>query len=133
MTFLLDTDICIYILNESSPKLRAHLEAMEPKNIVVSALTEAELLYGALHSGNPKKNQERVKRFLPPFLTLPFDSDAAVQFAQIKELLVKKGRLIGAIDMLIAAIAKSHDLTIVTNNLRHFEEVPDLKVENWGS
>lgn len=131
MSYLLDTDICIYILNNESPELQNRFREKAGAAICVSTLTEAELYYGAIHSARPEKNKERVRALLDPLEIIPFDSESAHEFALIKETLVTKGTPIGAIDMLIAAIARAKDLTIVTNNLKHFGSVPGLSVENW--
>lgn len=131
MSYLLDTDICIYILNESPPKLKDHFLQHAGGPVYVSTLTEAELAYGALHSSRQKENAQRVDNFLEPFEKIPFDSDAARQFAKVKQELAKKGKPIGAIDMLIAAIALSRGLTLLTNNLKHFGQIPGLSLENW--
>lgn len=131
MSYLLDTDICIYILNGASSALEQQFREKAGTRICVSTLTEAELYYGALHSSRPEKNRERVRVLLDPLEMVSFDSEAAHQFAQIKETLVTKGKPIGAIDMLIAAIAKAKELTLVTNNVKHFKSIPGLTVENW--
>lgn len=131
MSYLLDTDICIYILNNKSPELQKRFQEKGGARICVSTLTEAELYYGAIHSAHPEKNRERVKDLLGPLEIIPFDSDAAREFASIKQTLTTKGKPIGAIDMLVAAIARAKSLTIVTNNLKHFESIPNLSVENW--
>ncbi len=131
MTYLLDTDICIYILNRPTPNLRSRFEKEPLSELGVSILTEAELYYGALHSSKPKNNRDRVESLLSPLTRLPFDSDAAGAFASIKENLAKRGKMIGAIDMLIAAVARSKNLTLITNNLKHFGEIQGLSIENW--
>ncbi len=132
MSYLLDTDICIYILNGGNPKLEKKFRSVAFERICVSTITQAELYYGALHSLRPQKNLDRIKEFLDPLEIIPFDSAAALAFAQIKESLVKKGNVAGSMDMLIAAVAKAHDFSIVTNNLKHFKPVPGIAVENWA-
>ncbi|MBI4209437.1 MAG: type II toxin-antitoxin system VapC family toxin [Deltaproteobacteria bacterium] len=131
MRYILDTDICIYILNDAAPQLRSYFEKWGPDQICISTLTEAELYYGALHSSKPKKNQEKIQKFVMPFPRIPFDSSAAFEFAAVKEELTRKGRPIGAVDMLIGAIAKAHGLILVSNNIKHFKLITGLKVENW--
>lgn len=131
MKFLLDTDICIYILNNAAPKLQWYFRKYGPARICLSTLSEAELYYGALHSSRPDTNRERVRKFVAPFLKLSFDSVAAQEFAVIKKQLVQKGCPIGSIDMLIAAIAKAHKLVLITNNLKHFKRIDGLKTANW--
>jgi tRNA(fMet)-specific endonuclease VapC len=131
MSYLLDTDICIYLLNEGSPALYEQFQKHARARICVSTITEAELYYGALHSQKSQQNRERVVLFLDPLETLPFDSQAAQEFAMIKEAFTKKGNPIGVMDMLIAAVAKAQGMSVVTNNQRHFTRVRGLKVENW--
>ncbi len=131
MRYLLDTDTCIYILNGPTPTLRARFEKEGAADLGISTLTEAELCYGALHSSKPEKNRERVEILTAPFVKLPFDSEAAAAFAPIKEDLMRRGKPIGVIDTLIAAIAKSRRLVLVTHNLKHFRQIPDLAVEDW--
>lgn len=131
MNYLLDTDICIYILNNKNPALEAKFKSHLTNKIAVSTLTEAELYYGALHSSRPIKNKERVKEFLEPLLKVPFDSEAALKFAEIKQALLSKGKPIGAIDMLIASIARTQEFALITNNVKHFKEISGLAVESW--
>lgn len=131
MSYLLDTDICIYILNGGNPKLQKRFMDQGGSRLCVSTLTEAELHYGALHSSRPQKNRQRISLFLDPLEIIPFDSQGAEAFARIKETLVKKGKPIGAIDMLIAATALSNRLTLITNNVKHFAMIPELSFENW--
>jgi tRNA(fMet)-specific endonuclease VapC len=131
MSYLLDTDICIYILNQGDPKLRKKFQEKAAARLAVSALTEAELYYGALHSRKAKQNWERVGIFLEPLEIIPFTSREAMGFAEIKEILFRKGKPIGAIDMMIAATALAHDLTLISNNVKHFTNIPKLKFENW--
>lgn len=129
--FILDTDICIYLLKGTAPAAAAKLRSAQKDTIGVTSVTAAELRYGALHSKKADKNLVRVQQFLAPLRQLPFENRAAVYFAVIKEQLATKGRLIGPMDLLIAAIAVSIAGTLVTNNIREFERVADLKLENW--
>ncbi len=131
MSYLLDTDICIYILNGPTEALQNHFKNVMKKRICVSTLTEAELYYGSLHSSRPDKNRERVVMFLAPLEILPFDSKAAFFFAEIKETLTRRGKPSGVFDMLIAATARAHDLTLITNNTKHFDKISGLSVQNW--
>ena len=131
MNYLLDTDICIYILNERDEKLRSRFLKHVSAQIAVSTLTEAELFYGAVHSARPVQNRERVAAFLEPLTRIPFDSEAAVVFAVIKQELVTRGRVVGAIDMLIAASALAKGYTLITNNEKYFQSVRGLAIENW--
>jgi tRNA(fMet)-specific endonuclease VapC len=128
---LLDTDICIYLLNGKAPGIENQLRALPRRSIGTSAITVAELRYGALHSAHPKKNLERVKIFLAPLQRIPFGDEAAEHFGRIKQALAKKGQLIGPMDLLIAATALSVGAQLVTNNRAEFKRVPALQVADW--
>ena len=131
MSYLLDTDICIYILNAKDPNLQKRFREHAVEGLSVSALTEAELYFGALRSTSPAQNRERIQLLLDPITIIPFDSTAAHHFAEIKLALAQQGRPTGAMDLLIAATAKAYNFTLVTNNVRHFQNIPNLAVENW--
>ena len=129
--YLLDTDICIYLLNGSHPALAGRLAAIPASKIGISAVTAAELRFGALNSERAKANAERVERFVRPLRLVPFDGEASRHFAQIKSDLKQIGRPIGTMDMLIAACALSVNAALVTNNSREFDRIEVLRVENW--
>lgn len=132
MTYLLDTDICIYILNERDDHLMERFRSVRPIDVAVSAVTLAELDYGAARSKRPEKNRERVRALLFPLTILAFDEAAAGVYGDLRAATTKKGRTVGAMDLLIAATAKAHGLTIVTNNVKEFRRFKGLKVENWA-
>ncbi len=129
--YVLDTDTCIYMLNGRADAITARLRTLTPADVTTTAVTAAELRYGARHSGRPEANLVRAETFLTPLLRLPFDDEAAVHFAEIRQDLVARGQPIGVMDLLIAAITRSRDGTLVTNNIREFSRVPGLEVENW--
>lgn len=129
--YLLDTNACIQLLNNSSKTLVARLAEHDPSEVRLSSVTKAELLYGARHSARVDENLRTLQRFFEPFISLPFDDRAAEQYAVIRADLAHQGRLIGPNDLLIAAVAKSHDLTLVTHNIREFSRVLGLRVEDW--
>ncbi|HUU03371.1 MAG TPA: type II toxin-antitoxin system VapC family toxin [Myxococcota bacterium] len=129
--YLLDTDVCIYLLNGRATGIERRLREVPRSMVGTSAITIAELYYGALHSARPKKNQERVKAFLEPLQRIPFGDEAAQQFGRIKQILSSKGNLIGPMDLLIAATAISIGARFVTNNLSEFKRVPSLQIANW--
>ena len=131
--FLLDTDISIYLLNESLPAVTARLAGLPVGQVGTTAITAAELRFGALNSGRPQQNLARVEIFLAPLVQVPFDAQAAVHFGNLKQLLTSQGRLIGTMDLLIASCALAVGATLVTNNVREFSRVPALSVENWAS
>jgi tRNA(fMet)-specific endonuclease VapC len=131
MAYLLDTNICIYIRREQSLKLKSKFYSVASSDLLLSSITVAELEFGVAKSSQPGKNSEALKNFLLEFKIIDFDSKAAQQYGLIRASLEKQGTPIGANDMLIAAIAKSNDLTLVTNNEREFSRVEGLKIENW--
>ncbi len=129
--YLLDTDISIYLLKGAIPAAAERLRGLDSSQVATTAITAAEIRYGAVHSARPKANLERVALFLAPLAVLPFDDAAAAQFASLKHDLLSTGRPIGAMDMLIAAIAIAGGHVLVTNNEREFRRVAGLEIENW--
>ena len=131
MTYMLDTNICIYAIKNKPEQVLEKLKQNLSNGICISAITLAELQHGVEKSMNPEKNSMALLQFLSILDILPFDDLAAVEYGKICAYLQKRGTPIGTIDMLIAAHAKTENLIIVTNNVREFERVPDLKIENW--
>ena len=99
--------------------------------MAVSSVTVAELQYGAYKSSWPERNQEALAEFLLPLEVVSFDESAAAHYGEIRTYLERKGNMIGAMDLLIAAHARSLSLTLVTNNIHEFQRVPGLRAENW--
>ncbi len=131
MEYLLDTNICIYIIKKKPAHVFEKFKTLEIGSIGISGITLAELRYGIMKSSNIEKNSEALERFLTPLDIVDFDSNAAKEYGKIRADLEKKGTPIGPLDMLIASHAKSLNLTLVTNNEREFSRVSELKVENW--
>ena len=129
--YLLDTNICIYIIKKKPVDVLKTLKTKLKKNIYVSSITIAELEYGVAKSQFPEKNKIALIEFLSIFNILPFDDIDAVEFGMIKTDLEKKGKIIGPMDLLIAGQAKSKKLILVTNNIKEFERVEGRKIENW--
>jgi len=129
--YLLDTNICIYIIKKKPADVLKALKTKSEKDIYVSSITIAELEYGVAKSRFPEKNKIALIEFLSIFNILPFDDIDAVEFGYIKTDLEKKGKIIGPMDLLIAAQAKSKKLILVTNNIKEFERVEGIKIENW--
>lgn len=129
--FLLDTDICSYILRERPPSVLKKFKQAEPGGLAVSAITAAELYYGAARSASKKVNQAVIDDFLARLSVLPWSPEAAAEYGALRAALEKSGTSIGGMDMLIAAHALCLSATLVTNNIRHFERVPKLKLTNW--
>jgi tRNA(fMet)-specific endonuclease VapC len=129
--FLLDTNACIRILNGSSPPVAARLQATSPAEVRLCAIVKAELLYGARKSARVDHNLRLLRRFFAPLVSLPFDDRCAEQAGLIRLDLERSGRPIGPNDLLIAATARAHDLTLVTHNLREFGRIPGLAIDDW--
>ena len=132
MTYMLDTNICIYAMKNKPEKVLQRLRAEINSGICISSITLAELEHGVKRSSDPVKNEQALLRFLVPLSILPFGSAAASEYGEIKAYLQSKGMPIGPLDMLIAGHARAEDVILVTNNVREFERVPDLEIENWA-
>ena len=135
MNYLLDTNICIYIIKKSPEKVIKKLESIpndEGKNeIYLSSVTVSELYYGAEKSSQLEKNLEALKGFLTPFQIINFDHESAEVFGRVRSDLERKGTVIGPYDLQIASIAIAHDLVLVTNKIKQFKRVDGLNLENW--
>ncbi|MFY9550281.1 MAG: type II toxin-antitoxin system VapC family toxin, partial [Thermoanaerobaculia bacterium] len=128
--YLLDTNTCVYAIKREA-RMVERLQSHSPDDFGISAVTLAELWFGAAKSSRPKPTRQSVDAFLRPFEILPFGSEAAGAYAETRLSLEKKGEPIGERDLLIAATAISLKLTVVTHNLREFSKVPRLQVEDW--
>ena len=128
--YLLDTNICVYIINRRPPHVFDHFVGRQIGEIAISSITGAELAFGVAKSGSAR-NQAALDKFLAPLDILPFDVDAMRCYGPLRSELERQGRPIGALDMLIAAHALALGCTLVTNNTREFERVPGLRLENW--
>jgi tRNA(fMet)-specific endonuclease VapC len=131
MRFMLDTDICIYIIKKHPAKVVQRFRALKPFEVGISAITLAELEFGAAKSSRPERNREALSGFLAPLEIAPFDDAAALHYGEVRAALEKEGSPIGSMDLMIASHARSLSVTLVTNNEREFRRVPGLKVENW--
>jgi len=129
--YMLDTDICIYVLKKRSDKLRHKFKVT--KNICISSITYGELCFGIENGDNSMKEArwKELNLFTQRLFIEPWDENAAKHYGSIRALLRKQGTPIGNNDLLIAAHARSIDTVMVTNNIREFERVPDLIIENW--
>lgn len=132
MNFLLDTDICIYIINRKPAAVLDRVRSKQPGQIAISAITVAELEYGVVRSRDPGRNRIALLEFLFPFTILDFDPKAAMAYGRIRSSLESRGRPIGPMDLLLAAQAKAHNLILVTNNEKEFARVDGLRIENWA-
>ena len=131
MIYLLDTNTCIKYLTGRSEPIRQRLEATRPQDIVVCSVVKAELFYGAMKSQNPGANFAKQRQFLKRFVSLPFDDSAAEAYGRLRARLERLGQVIGPNDLLIAAIAVAHHVTLVTNNTREFQRVDNLPLDDW--
>lgn len=132
MTYMLDTNICIYAIKNKPEQVLRQLKANLQYGLCISAITLAELEHGVEKSASPEKNTVALMQFLAILDVLPFDDAAASEYGKICAYLQKQGTPIGTMDMLIAGHAKAEGLILVTNNVREFERVPDLEIENWA-
>lgn len=131
MKYMLDTNICIYIIKHKSEAVIQKFVSHDPDEICISAITYAELIYGVEKSQAVDKNRLALSLFLSPITVLEFDSHASEKYGIIRAELEKKGTPIGHMDMLIAGHAKAEKLILVTNNMREFIRVEGLETEDW--
>ncbi|GHB20964.1 type II toxin-antitoxin system tRNA(fMet)-specific endonuclease VapC [Salinicola rhizosphaerae] len=130
LRYLLDTNICIYVIKNRPPSLREIFNANDAR-LCISSVTLAELIYGAEKSAKPAHNLSVIENFAARLTVLDFNDAAASHFGEIRASLERAGKPIGAYDLMIAAHARSRGLTVVTNNEREFHRVPGLVVVNW--
>lgn len=129
--YLLDTNICIYIINQKPQIVYQKFKKVSLDNISISAITEFELKYGVEKSQKSEKNQNTLSEFLGFLNIVPFDSHAASIAGSIRTRLEKKGEIIGPYDLLIASQAIANEMILVTNNEKEFKRIKELKIENW--
>ena len=131
MKYMLDTNICIYIMKKNPPQVLEKFLSVNSNEVGISSVTQAELKFGVCKSNNSMKNRMALRIFLAGIKILPFDEKAATEYGDIRAALERRGTPIGANDLLIAAHARSLQLVLVTNNLKEFERIDNLKIENW--
>ena len=132
LKYMLDTNICIYIIKHKPETVTLRFMEHEPGEICISSITYAELMHGAEKSSIPERNRLAVSLFLSPITVLDYDAAAAEEYGRVRADLERKGTPIGPLDMLIAGHAKSRSLILITNNTREFIRVAGLTVENWA-
>lgn len=130
--FLLDTNICIYTIKQTSSKLLDKIQQEADRGIFISTLTIAELEYGIANSQYPEKNRLALMKFLTPFELLAYDEHDAISYGAIRKDLKQKGLLIGPMDLLLASQAISKKLILVTNNSRELSRVQGLQIQDWS-
>ncbi|MCK5522378.1 MAG: type II toxin-antitoxin system VapC family toxin [Thiomargarita sp.] len=132
LRYLLDTDTCIYLLN-GELKVKNRVAQVGVESLAVANMTKGELYFGAYNSNQVENNLKRIQAFFTMQApeVLPLDEKVMEIFGQLKAELRQKGQPIGDIDLLIAGVAISNNLTLVTNNTKHFERIPHISLENW--
>lgn len=131
MKYMLDTNIVIYIQKELSPAID-RFNQIDPTETCFSSIALAELIYGMEKSNRKSESKDNLEKILKTIKVVDFNPGAAAKYGQVCHYLLKCGTPIGIMDMLIASHALSMDLIMVTNNVREFERVPGLKIENWA-
>jgi tRNA(fMet)-specific endonuclease VapC len=130
LQYMLDTNICIYVIKNYPPKLRERFERFS-ENLCISSITLAELHYGVEKSARRLENLQEVDQFTARLEVLAFSARAAAYFGQIRAEVERVGKPAGPFDMLIGAHARAEGLIVVTNNEREFSRLPGVRVENW--
>ncbi|MFI5024225.1 MAG: type II toxin-antitoxin system VapC family toxin [Alphaproteobacteria bacterium] len=130
LQYMLDTNICIYVIKNYPAKLRERFNRLA-EQLSISSITLGELYYGAEKSARRLENLQAVEQFAARLEVLSFPPQAAAHYGQLRAELERLGRPIGAHDMLIGAHARAEGLIVVTNNAREFRRLPGLRVENW--
>ena len=130
--YLLDTNICIFVINKRTAHIIETIKKHSKKGLYVSSLTIAELEFGIENSKHKEINRLALLKFLSPFNVLYFDDEDAIHYGKLKAKLKKEGKMIGPIDMLLAAQALCKELTFVTNNVDEFKRIEGLRIEDWS-
>jgi tRNA(fMet)-specific endonuclease VapC len=130
--YMLDTDICIYIIKGKPAGVSKHFQRLQPGELAMSAITFAELMNGAMKSRRVEENVAKLNEMAELLDILAFDRRAAAVYGEVRTDLEKRGEIIGSYDLLIASHAISLDLVLVTNNEREFKRVKGLKMDNWA-
>ena len=132
MKFMLDTNICIYLIKQKPPKVLKHFKSHAVGDIGISSITLAELRYGVSKSLHIEKNREALDEFILPLEIADFDEKAASEYGAVRAELERAGKPIGSMDMLIGAHALALGATLVTNNTKEFKQVKNLKITDWS-
>jgi tRNA(fMet)-specific endonuclease VapC len=129
--YLLDTNACIHLLKDTSPRLLERSQQHDPSEIKLCSVVKAELFYGAQRSSQREANLSLLQRFFTVFESVPLDDESASHYGQIRVALEKSGSLIGPNDLMIASIARAHGFVLVTHNTGEFSRVTGLQIEDW--
>lgn len=130
MTYLLDTDICIYWLNGRTI-VRDRIITAEWENLSICSITVAELYFGAYNSSQVVNNVARTEQFINNIAILSLSSNAFKQYGSLKAQLRRIGKPVADFDLLIASVALAENCILVTNNTRHYERIPEIRLDNW--
>ena len=131
MKYLLDTNICIYLIKKRPQKTFDRFHSVRVGEVGISAITYAELEYGVAYSSDPSQNRMALSEFLAPLEILDFQTQVAPLYGALRASLVRTGKMIGPLDLLIAAHALHLGATLVTSNVKEFSRIADLRIENW--
>jgi tRNA(fMet)-specific endonuclease VapC len=131
MQFMLDTNICIYVIKRQPESVLKKFTAFAVGDLGLSIVTLAELEYGIARSSQTGKNRTALEEFVSPLEVAAFDREAASVYGNIRAAVERRGNPVGSMDLLIAAHAVSLDVPLVTNNVKEFRRIPELRVENW--
>jgi tRNA(fMet)-specific endonuclease VapC len=131
--YLLDTNICIFAIKRKPEKVFASIKEKSKEGVFISSLTIAELEFGVQNSEQTVKNRVALLKFISFFNILNFDDYDAVDYGRIKVKLRQKGKIIGPIDMLLAAQAINKDMIFITNNVQEFQRIEGLRIEVWST
>jgi tRNA(fMet)-specific endonuclease VapC len=131
MKYLLDTNICIYIIKKKPENVIKKFLKTKPDSICISSITVSELYFGVAKSSKPNENTIALEKFIFPLTIIDFNKEDSIAYGKLRAKLEQKGKLIGAMDMLIAAQAISRDLVLITNNEKEFIKIDGLIIENW--
>lgn len=131
MKYLLDTNICIYIIKNKYERSSEWIKAAGIENVFISSITVAELEFGITKSSKFEQNQTALYKFLSGYEIIDFDLAASKSYGKIRADLESKGKPIGPMDMLIGAVALSRGMTIATNNAKEFIRIEGLEIEDW--
>lgn len=132
MRYLLDTNICIYVIKKRPAHVFRRFDRSRLGDIGISAITYSELLYGVEKSQSASRNRTALEAFTAPLEILDYDESAAEAYGSVRAELERKGQPIGAMDLLIGAHCLAAGLVLVTNNAREFDRIPGLRIENWA-
>jgi tRNA(fMet)-specific endonuclease VapC len=129
---MLDTDICSYIIKNRPDSVRLKFQKLSMESVCISIVTYAELMYGVEKSSSRKVNRSVIEHFISHLTVIAWGIEAADNYATVRTKLESKSSPIGAMDMMIAAHAKSLSAVLVTNNEKHFNKISGLPIENWA-